>query len=357
MIPERWEHGSEFHWPLLETLHERTLMPWGNSGLLVGSGRDAFRVLLDFGRRERGWQRLRIPSYFCQEVAAALLECGLPVEVYEDRPTAPTNPLPTSRAGDIVLIVNTFSLRGKPASYQRPPGVEVIEDHTHDPWAEWAFQSEADWCVASLRKVVPVPDGGVVWSPSGLPLPAAVEPTNQHESAALRKFTAMALKAAYLAGAALPKDSYRALSIAGEECIAGPTAAAMPTWSASQLEAFPINTWRRRKRDNFMLLSEALAGVPGVEVLRPSSPEAIPFSAIVLFPSREVRDRVRSGLIAERIYPAVLWQMDTPAVEGIPVGCRALAGAHLSLHCDFRYRSEDMLRVAATLKRVASDCL
>jgi hypothetical protein len=313
--------------------------------------------LLSHGRRERGWRRLRLPSYFCQEVAAALLDAGLPVDVYEDRPTAPADPLPTSRAGDIVLVVNTFSLRAQPKGYRRPAGVEVIEDHTHDPWSTWSRESQADWCIASLRKVVPVPDGGVLWSPRGLPLSAAPEPSQAHEVAALQKFAAMGLKAAYLDGADIPKDHYGALALAGEAAIAGTTASAMSSWSAALLDAFPIERWRRQKRENFDAFRDAITDVPGLQVLQPNSPDTIPFSAIVLFTSREVRDRVRAGLIAERIYPAVLWQMDTPAVDGIPDGCRALAGTHLSFHCDFRYGSEDMLRVASIVMRMVSNCL
>jgi hypothetical protein len=332
-------------------------MPWGASGLLLGSGRDAFKLLLNYGRRERSWRRLRVPSYFCQEVAASLLEAALPVDVYEDRPTAHTDPLPSSRAGDIVLIVNTFGLRAPPKDHRRFTGVEVVEDHTHDPWSPWARESRADWCIASLRKVLPVPDGGVLWSPQGLPLPAAPEPWHSHEVAALQKFAAMALKAAYLDGATIPKGYYRALASAGEGAIAGTTASAMPMWSAALLDAFPIERWRRRKRDNFDAFCDAISDVPGLQVLRPTSPDTIPFSAIVLFPSREARDRVRAGLIAERIYPAVLWRLDTPALDGISDGCRALAGTHLSLHCDFRYGTEDMLRVASILKRLASHCV
>jgi hypothetical protein len=354
--PDRWEHGSEFHWPSLEGLGGPAARPWRPSGLLLGAGRDAFRVLLDHGRSERGWRRLRIPSYFCQEVVAALLDAGLPVDVYEDRPTAPGDPLPTSRDGDVVLIVNTFALRSKPPSYRRPPGVEIIEDHTHDPSSLWAQTSEADWCVASLRKVLPVPDGGALWSPRDHRPPAPPETCPEHEGAALRKLAAMTLKSAYLDGSNVSKDEYRDLAVTGEAAVAGRTASAMPTWSAKLLDAFPSEDWWRRKGKNFGAFLEALGDVPRLQVLQPASNAGIPFSAVVLFPSREVRDRLRAGLVAERIYPAVLWQMDSPAVEGIPDGCRDLAATHLSIHCDFRYTREDMVRVAEALKRLMSQC-
>jgi len=67
--PDRWEIGSEFHWPGLPTLGEAAAVPW-SSGLLVSSGRDALRLVLALGVRERGWRRLWVPENYCQHVVA-----------------------------------------------------------------------------------------------------------------------------------------------------------------------------------------------------------------------------------------------------------------------------------------------
>jgi hypothetical protein len=40
----------------------------------------------------------------------------------------------------------------------------LVEDHSHDPFSPWAVGSSADYAFCSLRKTLPVPDGGLLWS-------------------------------------------------------------------------------------------------------------------------------------------------------------------------------------------------
>ena len=103
------------------------------------------------------------------------------------------------RLGDAIFWVNFFGLGIKPPFGFVPDWVEIIEDHTHDPWSVWAYESTANWCVASLRKTLPLGNGGVLWSPAGHPLPSASPVTPERHTAALEKFlAAMLLKKRYL---------------------------------------------------------------------------------------------------------------------------------------------------------------
>ena len=76
----RWEQGSEFHARFAGA--EPARHPWDGASRLLGSGRDALRAVLAEGRDHRGLKRLWVPSFFCQEVVAALLTEGLPVLPY-----------------------------------------------------------------------------------------------------------------------------------------------------------------------------------------------------------------------------------------------------------------------------------
>ncbi len=72
--------------------------------------------------------------------------------------------LPTSvRKGDVLFIVNFFGLKAA-GDYEkaRELGIPVIEDHSHDPWSQWAIHSKADYVLVSLRKTLPIPDGGAI---------------------------------------------------------------------------------------------------------------------------------------------------------------------------------------------------
>lgn len=364
--PERWEHGSEFHW--LESLPAPAdISPWDDGGLLYGSGRDAMLALLQHGRATRGWKRLWLPDYFCQEVAAALATV-LPLEIYDDTPLQET-PFFDNNAfalGDVVLWVSFFGLRAGPANLVLPKGVELIEDYTHDPWAPGAFASEADWTLASLRKTLPVPDGGALWSLRGHEMPPTSPLSDVRRVASLEKLSAMLLKSLYLQGHAVEKDAFRALALSGEEHIASGDASAMPEWTAQLLNTFPVAEWRRARACNHRALCEAVVGAPGVTILVPSrgpSSEdaewpprlACPFSGIAVFDTTERRDQVRRQLIAERIYPAILWSMENPAVPRVSPGALDLSRRMLSVHCDARYSESDMERVGAVITRACNN--
>jgi hypothetical protein len=90
----------------------------------------------------------------------------------------------------------------------------TIEDHSHDLLAPRALESRADYAIASLRKTLPLPDGGVVWSPRDRSVPPELSITGQHASSALLRLSGMILKRDDLQGEASAKSAYREMSVA-----------------------------------------------------------------------------------------------------------------------------------------------
>jgi len=352
MEASRWEHGSEFHRVApLPGGSEAGTPPW-RGGLLVGSGRDALRLLVRHGRATRRWRRLWIPSYLCQEVVAAIAAEGLTLEAYPDLPGHPLA-LPAAQPGDAVLVVNTFGRRGGPPPAP-PPGVDLVEDHTHDPTSPWSRASQAEFAVASLRKTLPIPEGGVLWSPGGCTLPTAPPLTEERRHAADAKRQAMVLKARYLAGEPVEKEDFRRLALAGEAGMASGNVSAMSEETRAALEALPLERWRAARASNLTFLADRLAHLRWLSVLAVEAPSAVCFSAVLVVDEPARRDRVRSGLIARRVYPAVLWPLEETV---LPVSdeARALSRRVLSLHCDARYSEEDLARVAQLVEEAGTD--
>lgn len=354
---DRWEHGSEFHW-LTYTIASDVPAPWHHSARFCGSGRDAIQMLIQHGRANRSWQRLWVPSYFCQEVVAYLYETGIRLETY---PSSPTNIITTAmddldwHDGDVLLSINYFGLWARPEYQHVPDWVEIVEDHTHDPWSPWARESRANWCVASLRKTIPLGSGGVIWSPMGRSLPDALPLTPERHTAALEKLAAMLLKAAYLSGQPIEKSAFRDLQLSGERGIASGTASGISPWAEALLPTFPITSWRRRRRRNFQVLIEALVTTPWVRVLRPqTSYDLCPFAGILLFDEAQRRDLVREQLIAAGVYPAVLWSLEEPILRGIPDANLDFSRRMLVIHCDMRYSAADMGKVASLIQRIGA---
>jgi hypothetical protein len=357
-VPVRWENGSEFSWLGLPTAPRTGTAPW-DAGLLLSSGRDALRLVLSRGVAEHGWRRLWVPEYFCQHVVAALQRPDLALLPYVDHPLLAEPRPPEARTGDAVLVMNYFGLRtGFPAP--DGPGVHVIEDHSHDPSSWWARTSRADYCIASLRKTLPVSDGGAVWSPRGHPLPSPPALDPQRRRAAALKLSGMILKAMYLGGMPVDKARYRDLARRGERALAHPAVSDISEVSRALVASFDLIGWREARRRNAVALRAALGDPGWADVLAPADGEpcggpgarpgddtrdAVAFSTVLVVDTPERRQLLLQRLHAASIFPAVLWPLETTV---LPVGeeARDVSRRLLSIHCDGRYDSDDMARVA-----------
>lgn len=340
----RWEYGSEFDWPRWSERPSGAILP--EPAALFASGRDAIAALMHQGRQRFGWRRWFLPSYFCPEVAAAVRAAGIETVVYDDSPCrpAPVPPNEPFRRGDVFFLVNYFGLRTQMAADLDLGPAVLVEDHTHDPWSPWARTSRAAWCIASLRKTLPISDGAALWSPQRLPLPPSPPITSERYAAALAKQTAMGLKRLYLDGGEVDKQAFRRLQMQGEERIAGGAISGISPWTAALLPKLPWDAWRASRIENFRVLSDALANMP---VLVPAEAGApAPLAVVLQFDRGELRDRVRAALIAASMYPAVHWPM--PSSDRTEAA--ALSRRLLSLPCDFRYGAADLQRVAAVVR-------
>ena len=171
----RWEVGSDFHWDseafLDESVAGRAWLPPLHE--LYATGKGAMMAAL-ISIENVG--RLHVPSFFCMETVDVLSRYA-PIGWYRELPDGEGPDFNTLCVvpGDAVLAVNLF---GRSDGYQwdvwhrEHPGIVLIEDHTHDPLSDWSQSSTADYAVASLRKTLPVPLGALLWSPSGLAVPA-----------------------------------------------------------------------------------------------------------------------------------------------------------------------------------------
>ena len=343
------EFGSDFHYINQGVVHSTTLKDFYPKANYYADGRQALIHLY----HTQGWQRLWIPEYFCYEVVESLKQAGLDLRFYADWPSyhSDSETLDAIRRhghfkpNDAVLRVNYFGMRSYRSS-ERLPVAAVVEDHTHDLIGGWAIRSTADWCIASLRKTLPIPEGGILWSPIGLPLPEAPGNSEKNEEIAAIRWEAMKLKAGYLAGEDIEKETFRSGFINTEDYFDSAPVCSLDNTSQEYLESFNVREWYGRKRDNWNLLQSIRKD--GVHVLLPEDMNGYPFSLILLFHFLDERDRVRKALIDNKVYPAVLWNIPTPLEGEIFHFSRGM----LSIHCDGRYTSDDILQLKSIIESV-----
>jgi hypothetical protein len=344
VLDARWEVGSEFHWDdgaLASSPQDWLPTPHA----MFASGSGALTTLI----RELKPRRLHVPTYFCMGVVAAL---AAPADIgwYRDLPDGVGPRLDTLHAepGDAVLVNNLFG-RG----YREPweawsrehPLVTVIEDHTHDPLSGWARASTAAYCVASLRKTLPVPDGAVLWSPRGEPPPS---PAGTESPAAALKLTAMVLKAAWLHGRDVDKPAFRALQRAGEVGLRD-CAAPASAFTAAVLPR--LDVWRLRsvRAANARALVRSLA--PGWLPLRHGPPDAVPFNVQLVCGSEAARDALLARLAGERIFAPVHWRQPVTEFWSGDADAAGYAARLLTVPVDHRYGAADIQRIVEVLNR------
>jgi hypothetical protein len=289
----------------------------------------------------------------CQEVVAAIRDEGFEVMAYFDDPRAAVE-VCAPAAHEVLVVVNTFGTRSRVDIDPASSG-GIIEDHTHDPWSGWAMSSSASYCVASLRKTLPIADGGVIWSPGGLPVPTAPRLSERHHLAAAMKHEGMLLKSLYLEGRHLAKPIFRDLFVKGEAEIATAEVSGFHPVSAAVLDGFDVDSWRAKRKSNFDYLAAELADCPGFDVLSGCTADCCPFSVVLVFEEPIERERLRIGLIARDIYPSVLWPLEQQAVP-LPSESVLLSRRVLSIHCDGRYEPSDLDRVVTVIRELAAGC-
>jgi hypothetical protein len=288
-----------------------------------------------------------LPDYCCQDLVGPIKRAGAHVAIYRDDPRGPCGS-PEAARGDLIVRINTWGLRADGGS---PPGegVTLVEDHTHDPFSDWAGTSKAPYAFASLRKALPFAEGAALWSPTGLRLPPSLPASDAHRRLAEERWRAMDLKARYLEGAPVEKQAFREPLMATEAGFAADPQSGPTSRFIAALASFASETWTNSRRENLMALAHALAPSP-VRLLLPA-PGATALGATFEFPNPEARDRARAALTASQIYTAVLWPLEVPDTCASPEAI-TLSKRMMFVHCDGRYTAGDMGRVAQRLNEV-----
>jgi hypothetical protein len=166
---------------------------------------------------------------------------------------------------------------------------------------------------------------------------------------AFEKLTGMLLKRLYLEGHSITKQEFRSMLESGEDRLLGEEISSITPLSGAALATFPLTDWDRSRRRNFEALVRRAPSRRTFQIYEPSSNASVPFSALCVFDQAEECDRVRTALIANRIYPSRLWPLDQPLLDGVPEEHSRLSRRSFSIPVDMRYSVSDIDRVAACL--------
>lgn len=326
------EFGSDFHlcaYPIGKSI----LDIYQNANLYI----DGRQALIDIVAHNK-WECIWIPSYYCYEFIESV-KPYIKVKYYNYTPLENIDQVLKDVVvsdNDAIVISNYFGINNQPKIVLK---CTVIEDHSHDLISNWARNSNADWCFASLRKTLPIADGGILWSPKRHNLPQKPTHTDKGEKLATRRYEAMALKAQYIDGGKGDKDFYRELYIRTENELDTLPISSISKRSLDIISQLDIEKWYNIKRRNWNLATANIKLNNDILLLTPNNQDNYPFSIVLKFSSQDTRDRFRILLIQNKIYPAILWSIPSDKCSL----SQDFSNTMLSIHCDARYNSEEMM--------------
>ncbi|MBD5217488.1 MAG: hypothetical protein HDS73_03225 [Bacteroidales bacterium] len=342
------EFGSDFH--IIDNLPKGTslLELLATEANLYADGRQPIECILQHEKIQRLW----VPSYHCHDSLAGLHRNGYELNYYNFTPGEDLEKAISSipiEQGDAVMVINHFGLSGKPEISDRD--FILIEDHSHDLISDWARTSDADWCFASLRKTLPIADGGILWSPRRKALPAPPQATLPATENSERRYEAMRLKARYLKGGNVQKEDYLKIFRETEERFDSLPISAISQASKEIISALDIRGWYQAKKENWDILRKSISSSKRCKVIEAQNIGGTPFSLILLFDNTELRDRVRAALIENNVFPAILWSIP----DNVNRQSEDFGRNMLSIHCDGRYNSDHIKRLAMIINTILSN--
>lgn len=336
------EFGSDFH-KVKNYQKGQSILDIIGDCQLYYDGRQSLESVLLHENIKRVW----IPSYYCHEAIKGVVKLGIKIQFYPCTPFSnqeeAISNIPT-QYGDALVRMNYFGLQQKPRTLVS--NLLLIEDHSHNPISNWALNSDADWCVASLRKTLPISDGGILWSPKGKQIPSQPQYSQLALHNTFRRNAAMELKSEYLEGNLNSKEFFLSELRMTEENFGYIPIAPISDVAKEIVKSLDIVKWFEIKKTNWYKLREYFSENDSFKVMLPETEDEIPFSLVLLFNKQEERDRARHGLITNEVYPAILWNIpDDSHPEAIDISNRIL-----SIHCDARYTLKDMSKLANKIK-------
>ena len=308
--------------------------------LRLATARSAFALLARTLRPATVW----LPSYLCGVVLEAFADSDTRIIFYGvggDLKISDDAWLKNVQSGDIVVFIDYFGFNlwnsyGKKAKER---GAWVVEDACQ-AMLNLHFSEQADYVIASPRKFIGVPDGGILSAQNRASLPPGNLPSPPVE------WWLDALKASQLRAEFDRHGGDREwFELFRKTDPHGPVEPTRMSELSSLLldHANDYGGISASRRQNFSQLAAAL---PEFAMFCELPDEVVPLG----FPVRvRERDNIALALREHEIYPPVHWPIQNIVPEEYHSSHR-LSLEIMTLPCDQRYSSEDMTRLIRVFK-------
>ena len=317
------------------------------------SGRSALNAIILDVKKKYAAEQVLMPSYCCDSMIVPFIRNQIRVrfyDVYLDNDHKISVEIPNAEKNEVLFlihyfgaIVRKFHIQGKFSDW-----ITIIEDQTHSFFSSFDSDINSEYEFVSFRKWFAV--SGIAMAKNtdrSLMVPDA---TND-KCLALRN-KAFSEKARYISGAQINKECFLNKFCEAEEILDKDSMCYLPdrkdyyrlTQHLYQKEAL-VQT----RRANAAVLIKALEKIPQLSVavdfnLDTDCPLFVPVLELT-----GQRDRLRRYLIENQVYCPVHWPT-SPYHGEIPVRTQEIYDNELSLVCDQRYSSDEMLKIIELIR-------
>lgn len=338
-------YGSFFHKTAIDNIPKTDDSFLGEHHLFY-AGRYAMRFIFEAVLKEHEIKTIWLPSYYCPFVKDWLQHTFSQIAYYDIDPFNPRANVNFSEYGtkDMVLVNNFWGLK----SNTMPKGERpiIIEDHSHGWLTQGCIESEADFCIASLRKTLPVPLGGIAWKPikskSTIAFPSLQKSsTVDMPNAMTASWEAMSMAMEQKGNCEDEKDKNAFLATYNQgESLLRDIQEIIPLQNEHEkiIRNSLFRDFNSFKATNSAYIKTKINQHSSFKLLDANN--QVPFGLLLIFKDRESLVDLKQFLVSNAIYPAELWPQNSIAYTFQFL---------LNIHIDFRYEAEDLDYIAKVL--------
>jgi len=324
MIKNIWEMGSNFHDCSDIEIKTTDKQSFLEEAELYISGRHALLDLVTYQSKYHRLEKIFIPSYYCHDVTK-LIEKVVSVEMYHCDPlsTVDVSMFPNKTA---VILVEYFGNKVKTKGGNN--NLILILDKTHNPFSDYNYDFDINYTFGSLRKVLPLSDGGFLNPKISASKVKSTEDINI--TALVEAQKAMKLKSIFLEGCDIDKNIFLNAYYGFEEFLnSNEVIYSLSSKSYESVYHFDYKKILLIKKINIDYLNSYYKEKSKIRLFS----NDCYFSFFIEF---KYLTSLKLALIKSNVYPVILWP-DYNGDYNLINDC-----VLISLHVDFRYGLEDI---------------
>ena len=314
------------------------------------TGRAAIEALLVY-LKVQGKRKVWLPGYDCSSVLDSAKRAGIDIELYEvDRElNIDSSVFGKLQRSDILYLVNFF---GKPESQNtlelvkaaQKKNIVIVEDLTLGLLSKGEKVGFGDYLIGSVRKWLPITDGGFVASLKQLPEFNKEQAANDYT---FYYFAAQIMKDSYLKDTTLDKQSFLDISNDGMKALFSDyTIREISKVAKIVIDATNLYKVAIERCENYKCLYRLLSEISELRLMVAPVDGMVPLGMVICVNNR---DDLFKCLIQNNIYCNIHWRENESTK--LFQDADYLSKHCLTIPCDQRYNLKHMDYIYNTIKR------